>query len=138
MGDRKKRNKIMPSKALPTPGIPQPSNIHATVSISFKHARGGANKCLSHCDQAQVKSVVECLRKVSNLSWIQMSSHDGLKLKQVPPPWALPEGVPPDVQVQEVRATLASRVFFYRDGAKMVLLWFDPIHEGFEQAASAG
>lgn len=119
----------------PTPGGPidvpkdQPS---PKVNISFEYARAGAKLCLSHCEAEDVKRVTDCLRKMCSLTWLGLSSSDGLRYKEIPDTslkFDRPDHVDKALPFTEVRFSQKGRVWGVRSGGSFHVVWFDPNHE---------
>src|ERR1700677_53184 len=50
----------------------KPKRIHTPVTLSFQHCNPGDTFCLSYCQKAELKDIVDCLRQLGILSWQQV------------------------------------------------------------------
>lgn len=130
---RAEKNAIQASR--PTPGGPievpteQPS---PKVNISFEYIKAGDTLCLSRCDSEDVKRVADCLRKMCSLTWLGLSSSDGLRYKEIPDTslrFDRPDHVDKALPFTEVRFSQKGRVWGVRSGGSFHVVWFDPNHE---------
>lgn len=117
-----------PSSAKPPTQLP--------VGISFKHADTGGKFCLSGCSQDEVRGVVNCLRKMTTMTRLELTTSggypktglaytlypdDALKVKR-------PAGVDPGHRIAGVRASERFRVFGFLSEQIFYVLWFDREH----------
>jgi hypothetical protein len=130
--------KIKPSQKLPD--HPKPVNpLHQPVSVSFRYIAAGAEHCLSKCIEDDVREVMDCLRQLTTLTWMQVLQTAGKgenkaglaytpygddSLKGV----SRPQNLSPEIRIAGIRASQRVRVFgAYRDHV-FYLLWFDKDH----------
>lgn len=120
--------------------IPPPETPRSTddrhPAFRFKHA--DENKyCLRDWKAPELDDLVRAFKKIEGYTWGQIKGHGG-KLgnkvgtgfgvidKNLP---TLPDGVPPDAVISEMRVDGTKRIFGYRVDEFYYLIWFDRNHE---------
>lgn len=134
MGDRK----IKPSRKLEDSPRPE-KKIHQPVGISFRYVCAGADYCLSKFEADDVREVMDCLRQLTTLTWMQVLQQGGKGenktglgytpyadeiLKHV----SRPKNLSPDVSIAGIRASQRLRIFGAYQDHVFYLLWFDRDH----------
>lgn len=99
--------------------------INTPVSLSFRYLQAGGKFCLSLCEKDAVREVMDCLRQLCTLPWMQVLQQGGKGEKKVGlahtayEDHALkgvtrPSFLSPDVRIAGLRASQEIRVFgFY-------------------------
>lgn len=123
---QEKHNKI-PVKATELHGQ---STDNETPVFSFKHV------CNNHCQlsdwqKQELALLIGTFKTMENLYWKDMRKCAGLNMKPVTDTivYPLPQSVPVDATIQEVKVDDEKRLFGYRAGRVFCIIWFDRIHE---------
>lgn len=139
-----KHKKIRPSQELaphpPRPGKGQESPLHRPVSLSYRYAEVGGTFCLSKSRQEEVIQVMDCLRRLTTLTWQQVldsgrrgEGKAGLNCTRYPDNSlrrvSRPSELSPDVPIVGVRASAKYRVFGAYLEHVFYILWFDRNHD---------
>lgn len=83
MGRDKKNKKdknITPFGHLPSDSRQNPPTakpINEPIRISFEHIHGYKNYCLSRCDRAEIKDIMDALRQITTLGWNDVRNSGG-------------------------------------------------------------
>ncbi len=142
MGNGNKKGDIKPSWMLPRTGASSKpeSQLHSPVALSFRYFRTGSAQCLSNCNQDEVRHSIECLRKITTMTWNEVRSTGGSpgnkvglgysvytdsQLKGVSRPPTLSAEIP----ICGVRISDRMRMFGGYKNHIFYVLWFDPAHE---------
>ncbi len=132
--------RIRPSGSKPEPPRPAVNRIHTPVSISFARVAIRDQFCLSHCNPAGVREVVDCLRQLTTLSWQQVLQTGGkgknkAGLGYTPYPDTVltrvsrPTWLSDDIRIAGLRASREIRIFGFYIDHTFYVLWFDRNHE---------
>jgi len=125
---RKREHKIskIPSSATE---LKQESTDNKNPVFSFR------NVCSNHCQLSnwhgrELLLLISTFKTMESLSWREVRNHKGLNLKPIEQfVFRLPDNVPDDVVIQEVKVDEKRRLFGYRAGRVFYLIWFDRNHE---------
>jgi hypothetical protein len=120
---------------------PAPAAIQTPVRLSFEYvADPGTHYCLSGYQRDEIKAVVDCLRKLTTMSWLQVRQTGGRRgtkqglgfteyadtaLRGVTRPTRLSQ----DRKIFGVRSSEKARVFGAYAAHMVYILWFDRNHE---------
>ncbi len=138
-----KRNKIK-KPSLPKKGkqVSQEAQLPKLISSddehpSFRFTYTDKNSwTLSEWSSSEINVLIEGLKKIEKYGWAQIKTHGakrrgesvgtGYKLIGTHP--SLPEYVPKDVKLSEMRIDREKRIFGFREGAVCYIIWFDRSH----------
>jgi len=105
---------------------------------SFRFAGADPNKfCLHEWGTTEIERFVRSLAKIERFTWQQIIASGGQGYSSGGPGYkpipsyelpTLPQQVPLDVVVPEMRVDKTKRILGYRDGAIFHLIWFDRTH----------
>ena len=135
----KRRWGIKATQELPSvENVSQAPTIQNPVKISFKYIEAGEKFCLCHYEKQEAKNVMDCLRKLTTIPWIQvLQSGGGHKsglaftpykdgdLREVKRPPTLSK----EISISSVRASEKSRVWGAYFDHTYYILWFDRNHK---------
>jgi hypothetical protein len=102
------------------------------------YAKKGDRYCLSCSESRELPDVVDCLRQLTTLSFLDvMKTGGGERVGLGYTPYrddelrgvTRPSGLDPDVQIAGVRATQRYRIFGAHKEGVFYLLWFDRSHD---------
>lgn len=125
--------------AVATKSTEQQSTDYLSPSFRFTHA--DQNKyCLNEWTPQELDSLVSTWQKMERMTWAQIRTSGGhhgsgggigwtpIDRSSLP---ALPDSVPEDVEIHEVRVTQRMRLFGYRGGTDAIfyVVWFDREHK---------
>jgi hypothetical protein len=117
--------------ALKVPTALEADRPPARVTVSFRRIDSGSRFCLSQCDEYAVREFMNCLRKMSDLVWIEAckvcrwETYPDHILRHV----TRPDFVGKD-RVGRFEAGGPHRLYGFRDENDVFcVLWFDPRHE---------
>lgn len=97
--------------------------------FSFRHV------CSTHCKLSdwrgnEVNLLIKLFQKMEAIPWKDIRGHSGLNYKPVDHYiYKLPEDVPKDITLHELRVDGDRRIFGYRGERVFYLIWFDRNHE---------
>lgn len=137
----KRKAQVKPSW-IPDRRVPAspPTGDHVTVRLSFEYCDPGGSYCLSQCADDDVRHAVDCFRRLTSLTWVQVYGtatkdkssktglhwhpydDDSLRVKR-------PSQMSQDHRIHGIRAGGKYRIFGFRFGSYFHVLWFDPEHE---------
>jgi hypothetical protein len=131
--------KPQPSKPQATSGAPH-KLIHAPVTLSFQYIRVEQRYCLSECEKAELRGVVDCLRLASGKTLMQLLAQggkpghkSGLAFTRYPDHQitkvSRPQQISPDVRFSSVRAGDGFRIYGFLIEHVFYVMWFDRNHE---------
>jgi hypothetical protein len=114
--------------------------VHRPLALSFRYADVRGRYCLSCSEAQELPDVVDCLRQLTTLSFLQVmqtGGRGGGKVGLGYTPYrddqlrgvSRPAGLDPDVQIAGVRATERYRIFGAHIDGVFYLLWFDRNHD---------
>jgi hypothetical protein len=109
--------------------------VHTPLTVSFVHVKAGEDHCLSHCEKTEVKAVMNSLRLLTTMSWLEVMNTGGkpyggkVGLGYTSYPDLTYEGLSKDCQIAGIRASNESRVFGFHFDHVFYVLWFDPHHK---------
>lgn len=114
--------------------------IHSPVSVSFKHFDHGGHHCFQHCNNDELRQVMDCLRQLTIMSWLQVRNTGGKRGKKTGlgfTPYGdgdlngvnRPATLSSDLQIVGVRGTDKMRVYGAHSDGVFYLLWFDRNHQ---------
>lgn len=114
-------------------------NNNAKVRLSFEHVSTGDALCLSLAGRDDVRHAMECLRKMTSMTWMQVyqtATKDPAKKSGIH--WNpyedaaitvnRPAHVSDEHKITGIRAGDKYRIFGFRFKAYFYVLWFDPEH----------
>lgn len=114
--------------------IPEPQLVESTFNsfpnISFFHLceRNGQLHDLRRQD---LKQLANFLRRLSAMTWSQIRTSDGIKMKKIPR-YSLTYPVPPSVseeeEIFELRVSQEHRLWGFQHNGTFYVIWFDPTH----------
>jgi hypothetical protein len=141
---RRRDKKIQAAQQVPQTGSgvsPEPKFHDAEIQLSYKFYDPGGEYCLSQCDEHQVITYKQCLKKLSSYTFGQLlgtstktkGEKTGLHwevfpngVKSAPP---LPAGLDPGCKLACVRASERMRIFVTHFGRALYILWYDKDHK---------
>jgi len=112
------------------------STDHENPSFRFGHADENRYR-LRDWSGPEIDQLLQTLRRMERLTWREIKTTGGqgrssgglgykpIERRSLP---SLPDGMPPDVQIHEVRVSERMRLFGYRVDAIFHLVWFDREH----------
>lgn len=114
--------------------IPEPSVLETTINklpnISFLHLCEN-NGQLHDLSKQDLKQLSKFLRRISSMTWSQIRSSDGIKMKKIPRysmSFALPQTVSEDEEIFEMRVSQEHRLWGFPNNGTFYVIWFDPSH----------
>ena len=140
----KKRKIAKPVQKIRAKQIPESAVTRSTPSQSsdadypsFRFTYADKNRwTLSNWTATEINDLIAGFRKIEQYSWAQIKSHGskraggsvgtGYKLISHPP--VLPENVPEDAKLSEMRLDKKKRLFGFRINSVYYLVWFDRDH----------
>jgi len=104
---------------------------------SFRFTYADKNRwVLSDWTSSEINDLIEGLKKIEKYTWNQIRGHGskkpgesvgtGYKLIDKPP--TLPDNIPEDVRLSEMRIDEKKRIFGFRVQAVYYIIWFDRNH----------
>ncbi|WP_447985087.1 hypothetical protein [Nitrospira sp. Nam74] len=128
---------IQPSQhlTLDSRSAPPLKPVHTPLTVSFIHIKAGSEYCLSHCEKPEVKAVMNSLRLLTTMSWLEVMNTGGkphggkVGLGYTPYPHLTCDGISKDCQIAGIRASDEFRIFGFHMDHVFHVLWFDPHHE---------
>lgn len=105
---------------------------------SFRFTYADQNRWrLSDWTSQEIKDVIEGLKKIEKYTWGQIKGHGsktagesvGTGHKPIDKHPKLPENVPEDVRLSEMRIDQKKRIFGFRYQSIYYIIWFDRNHE---------
>ena len=102
------------------------------------------NVCSNHCQLSdwqgrELLKLITTFKTMESLPWGEVRNHKGLNLKPIEQcAFRLPDSVPEDVVIQEVKVDKKRRLFGYRAGRVFYLIWFDRNHDVVPMGKSKG
>lgn len=136
MPDHKSRKKIKEpgKKRKGNHRIPEPEPVISTFNnlptISFFHLCD-RNGQLSDLGKQDLKQLASFLRRMSSMSWSQIRTSDGIKMKKIPSyslAYTLPSSVSEDEEIFEMRVSQEHRLWGFQNNGTFYVIWFDPTH----------
>jgi hypothetical protein len=114
--------------------IPEPSLNETTYNkfpnISFSHLCESKGQ-LQDLSKQDLKQLSNFLRRISSMTWAQIRSSDGVKMKKIPRhslSYALPQTVSEDEDIFEMRVSQEHRIWGFPNNGTFYVVWFDPTH----------
>lgn len=128
---KNRRPKIRAANLPEIPPSPA-TTVPKLANLSFRRYQKDRGYCLSACNNREIRSALDCFRKVTSLPWVKVHSDRGLRWTSYDKT-ALKIGYPSDldqgVTIAAVRASDKFRVFGFRADDTFYVLWFDPNHK---------
>lgn len=129
-----------PAQSPPPPPGPAPAgNLGSPAALSFQFYEPGSTFCLSRAERDSARAFLDCLRKLTTLTWQQVLDQSGKGPRKTGLAWTFyadhvlrgvtrPPLLPAKIPIGAVRASQKSRVFGAYDAGLFHVLFFDPDH----------
>jgi hypothetical protein len=123
---------ILPQNGRASPPIPV---IKTPVSLSYMYVTPGHDFCLSDCERSEIKDVMDCLRQLTTMTWLEVrnSANGGLNFTEYADgslhKVTRPSKISKELPISGIRASDKFRVFGVYQGHIYYVLWFDRNHE---------
>jgi hypothetical protein len=132
MGKTKRIKVKEPSKEkkrIPEPRVSE-TTYNNLPNISFLHLCEN-NGQLHDLSKQDLKQLSKFLRRISSMTWSQIRSSDGIKMKKIPRysiSFSLPQTVSEDEEIFELRVSQEHRLWGFPNNGTFYVIWFDPTH----------
>ena len=96
--------------------------------VAFYYACG-KNCQLSDWHNTELKELIRCFKKIENLTWNDIKTHNGLNYEPISS-LAIepPANIPPDASFSSLRVSKESRLYGFRLEDTFYIIWFDKNH----------
>jgi hypothetical protein len=113
--------------------------LHVPIKLSFDLYKPGDTFCLSHCERDEVRIFMDCLRMLSQMTWVQVWAQGGKPGNKVGLAHTFyddsslnvgrPANVSPELKIVGLRASGKYRIFGVTIEQVFHVIWFDRNHD---------